>query len=1039
MRAVKIRQLLLLIVRTLLVMALVLAFARPAMKGYLGSFFGSSHANTSMIFLIDNSASMSRSDDHGELLKQAKDAASDIVKVLEDGDDVTIIPLASMGRGAEYHPVHTKRDVLAAINDVRIADRPALLSDGLRMASSVLSSSHNVNKEVYLLSDDQARNLRDENDVSSVQSDSNHASKLFDASTKLFTITLGNGEHITGRNLSLDSLRPVTTVFEPGRPIQFEAWIRNTTAYPAQNVVLSLFYNNDRVAQKTIPSIAGSESQHITLDGPARGSGMVEIRTELEPDALPFDNRRFAVINVPISRRIGIFAQNPSDVTFIKLALDQTLSGVQGSVPFVTELKPLEELRSLSSDGHYDGVFVELGPQALNESDLAGLKEFVSTGHGVAIFLMPGIDPNTVNHDLVTLALPDIIRKEGVPNDATHYLGFSRLEFSHPFFAGMFEPMPNNSAQLQGISSPKIFESYALAANAGLPLIKLSNGSAFLVESKVGKGDILLYNIPPTLAFTDFPRKSIFLPLIRRTAAYASAVESSQAEQNKEFVTTEPFNVPLPDLAGAQAGATVLIQAPDGTSSRAPIAISPDAKPQLRFDDARVAGNYTVFRDAAAQEPVGGFAVNIQSDESDLRAASLIEMKQYLAARMYSTKPSIIRLVAGDKDLSKTVEQSRYGVELWQSFLWAALILALIELLIAREARGKASIAKTVSVAALFFAMIVNIPTSSAQKLPDGNANRPLTRPEVSRVPILPSVTDPGIKTFDNPHWLFVNRDIIVDHKPGLPQDRHELYLFIPGTHVKDTPRGSGPSSFCKLAADLGYHVIVLSYPDEVPASVCRNDNDPNSFEAFRLAIIQGGSSDHITVERPESIENRLIKLLHYVEKIRPREHWGQFLNSDGSIKWESIAVGGHSQGGGHALLIGIKHRVTRVICTGSPKDFNHNRNAPPAFYAKKSATPKDHFFAFNHSQDFVGGTSPEQLLKNLDALGLDAFGQPANVDAEPFPYHHARILTTSFPTVDVTGPQSGGSIIAHSSTLDPQNADRWRQVWEYMLTETTP
>ncbi len=690
MRAVKIRQLLLLIVRTLLIAALVLAFARPAMKGYLGSFFGSSHANTSMVFLIDNSASMSRSDDHGELLKQSKDAAAEIAKVLEDGDDATIIPLASIGRGAEYHPAHTKRDILAAINDVHSADRPALLSDGLRVASSVLSSSHNVNKEVYLFSDDQARNLRDENGEINSESDSSHASKLFDASTKLFTMTLGNGEHITGQNLSLDSLKPVTTIFEPGRPIQFEAWVRNTTEEPAQNVVLSLFYNGERVAQKTISSIAGNESQHVTLDGPARGSGMVQIRAELEPDALPFDNARFAVINVPVSRRIGIFTQNASDADFIKLALEQSLTSVQTSPPFVTEVRPLEELRSLPPNaGHYDGIMVELGPQALNENDLSGLKEFVTAGHGTAIFLMPGIDINSMDHDLISLALPDIIRKEGDPNNATHYLSFARLEFSHPFFAGMFETTPNNSSSLQGIASPKIFESYSLAANAGLPLIKLSNGSPFLLEARVGKGDILLYNIPPTMAYSDFPQKSIFLPLIRRTAAYASSIQAVQDErQSKELVTTEPFDVQLPALTGEQAGATVLVQAPDGTSSRAPITINADGKPQLRFDDARIAGNYTVFRDAAAQVPVGAFAVNIQSDESDLRAASLTEMKDYLSARMKSTKPLIIRLTPGDKGLDKIIEQSRYGVELWQSFLWVALVLALIELLIAREARS---------------------------------------------------------------------------------------------------------------------------------------------------------------------------------------------------------------------------------------------------------------------------------------------------------------------------------------------------------------
>jgi len=313
-----------------------------------------------------------------------------------------------------------------------------------------------------------------------------------------------------------------------------------------------------------------------------------------------------------------------------------------------------------------------------------------------------------------------------------------------------------------------------------------------------------------------------------------------------------------------------------------------------------------------------------------------------------------------------------------------------------------------------------------------------LAHSEVTTFSILPSATDPTIKTFDNPHWIYVNRDIVVENSTNLPQDRHQLYLFLPGTHEKDTPRGKGPFAFCDVAADLGYHVVVLAYPDEIPASVCNEDKDPKAFEKFRMAIIQGGDTKHISIERSESMENRLIKLLLHLEKIRPREKWGQFLNEDGSIKWEAIAVGGQSQGGGHAALIAIKHRVSRVICTGAPKDYDQRLDKPAAFYSEEPETPKSRFFTFNHHQDYAGGTSPEQLLKNLKALELDAFGKPAEVDAEAFPYHHTRILMTAYPVVSVTGSQSEGSLTAHFSMLNPKNADRWKQVWTYMLTEPT-
>lgn len=202
-------------------------------------------------------------------------------------------------------------------------------------------------------------------------------------------------------------------------------------------------------------------------------------------------------------------------------------------------------------------------------------------------------------------------------------------------------------------------------------------------------------------------------------------------------------------------------------------------------------------------------------------------------------------------------------------------------------------------------------------------------------------------------------------------------------------------------------------------------------------AFIQGGRRK-FSIEPSESIRNRLLKLLHFLKTARPREHWEQFLNDDGTIKWESIAVAGQSQGGGHAALIGIKHRVARVMCFGAPKDYSKSLDAPAAWYGNESATPKGRFFAFNHHQDPKGCT-PEQLLRNLRALGLDAFGSPAEVDTEACPYHHARILYTGYPVVTVTGEESQGARIAHGSAINTKNAERWKQVWTYLLTEPTP
>jgi len=692
MRTVKVRQILLLIIRTLLVVCLVLAFARPALKGYLGGFFGTSHANSTMAFLVDNSASMSRSDEGGELFKQSKEASLQIARLMEDGDEAVVIPLASIQRGKEYTPIHSKAEVLQVLNDIQLVDRPAQLEDGLRVASSTLSKSLNVNKEVYILTDGQARNLRTthlviDSTTKEAKADTSHL-KLFDDRSKLFVVPFGGKEMGRGANLSLDSIKPKTTVFEPGRPIDFDVFVRNTSETPVENAVISLFYNDERVAQRSLNVIEPGKTEQVSIEGAARGSGIISVRAELEQDALPFDNKRYTVVAVPATRHIGLFVQNPSDVTFIQLALGQKLTET-GSLPFSTEVHTLGELRNLPASGNrFDAVIAGIGAEIPSPEDVNGLKSYVAGGHGAAVFLMPNLNIQSFGELAPQLNLPRATSKNGSPTDNSRYVSFSQIDFAHPFFSGLFEESAGNTSSLRGIESPKFYEFYTLEQQKGLTLIRFSNGTPFLTESSLGKGSILLFAAPPTLSFSDFPRKSVFLPVIRRTAAYASSIQAKRDENvQTSYVTTEPFDIELPQLAAEQSGATVLIKAPDGSSERAQVLILEDGRARLHLEQAKVAGNYTVYRDAEGREPIAAFAVNIQSDESDLASATDEEMHSYLLERTSGRKESVVTLTPKQKSFGEAVIRSRFGVELWQTFLWAAAILALLEMIIAREAR----------------------------------------------------------------------------------------------------------------------------------------------------------------------------------------------------------------------------------------------------------------------------------------------------------------------------------------------------------------
>ena len=234
---------------------------------------------------------------------------------------------------------------------------------------------------------------------------------------------------------------------------------------------------------------------------------------------------------------------------------------------------------------------------------------------------------------------------------------------------------------------------------------------------------------------------------------------------------------------------------------------------------------------------------------------------------------------------------------------------------------------------------------------------------EATWVSVKPSETDPQIHRFDTPHWICVNREILLDQRER-GQDRHQLLLFLPGTNG----HGRGAKAFLETAANLGYHCIELMYPDDVAAAeVCRNDPDPKSYQVFRWAVITGGVSPHLTIDRVDSIEHRLLLLLLTLHRKRPREDWGQFMRGN-EIAWDRIAVAGQSQGGGHAGLIGVRHHVARVIMFGAPKDYSRARRQPATWYSEPKATPVEAFFAINHRQDRVG-CSFDEVLQSLHVL----------------------------------------------------------------------
>lgn len=299
------------------------------------------------------------------------------------------------------------------------------------------------------------------------------------------------------------------------------------------------------------------------------------------------------------------------------------------------------------------------------------------------------------------------------------------------------------------------------------------------------------------------------------------------------------------------------------------------------------------------------------------------------------------------------------------------------------------------------------------------------TEPLVPRV-IAPQATDPDIDWIPSVNPLFNHHAWLDLSRPS----NGKLFVFLPG--IGPTPPRPGAYQLVQQeAARLGYHVIGLMYQNNVGPSVCIGGSDSHCFENVRLEMIDGvDHSAFLNVDRANGIDNRLTKLLLYLDAQFPSEGWSQFVHN-GAPKWSKIAVGGHSGGAGQAALIGKIRYVDRVVMIAGPAP-DAESSGDAAAWAFIGETPAAKYFELFHVRDHF---SPA-IVPNVAALNLDRFGEPAKMEIAEPPYRGTHILVTDLE------PRGGYAIPnPHLSTA----VDAWtplgsdgtallRDAWRYML-----
>ncbi|MDP8961089.1 MAG: hypothetical protein M3N32_05675 [Actinomycetota bacterium] len=258
-----------------------------------------------------------------------------------------------------------------------------------------------------------------------------------------------------------------------------------------------------------------------------------------------------------------------------------------------------------------------------------------------------------------------------------------------------------------------------------------------------------------------------------------------------------------------------------------------------------------------------------------------------------------------------------------------------------------------------------------------------------------------------------VGNNVLLSPSPG-STPKNLLVVFLPGTGY--TPGDSG--KYLETAAALGFHTIGLAYVNGTSANrTCRKDRSPDCHGEFRREVIYGKDvSSRVKVKESDSIVDRLHAAL-------TAQGFGQFKTDAGGIDWSKVVVTGHSQGAGHAAVLGIDESVARVVMLAGPNDLL--KISLPSWIKRSSNTDPSLWYGLTAQRDNSFGTQMKAWHEFGLADVVDAAEVPTGAGGEQ------RLVTT----IQADDERDHESVVVDDFLALEDGEARLVTSWRYLLT----
>jgi hypothetical protein len=579
------------------------------------------HLPTTAVVILDDSYSMQRTDGGSRLFDRALAKASDLLDHFERSDDVHLLTASRPSRQLTTSGVTDLGALRALLGEAGCTNRATEFGPPLRQALSILRASSKPNREIYIISDMQ-------------KSGWESLDELMDAGEldiKVLAVDIGAED----ANACVHDI--VFRIPAGTDNLEMQVSFRRFNADSPQGRVAEVFLRNTLLDRAVFSSDGSSlEKKSFSLP-PVEGFLWGEVA--MAEDNLPIDDRRYYAI--PSRKRVVAVV---GDAYYVKTAMSP---GGGGGFRAIEMGQGTVNRASLAGVD----VLVVSDVSRFSPIEVDAISDFVMAGGGLLVFLGGGVDIGAYNRNLLP-RLGDV-RIEGTsPAGGVGFYTIDRLDQGHRIFS-KFKSGSNP------FSDARFYQFMRVREGGGKAIAHFSDGSPAIVEVS---DRVMVITSPPDVGWNDFVLTSQFLPVLHETLLYLS----SKARLSRSYDLGDEILIPNMPAEGEmvlEGPAGVVRHFPEAGGRSVGFAIPSPDQPGIYFLKTE-------------QETLSVFAVNVDPSESDLTKVGIEEAKSKLEGFDFRQAVQV-------DDIGEAVSMLRQGRDLARMFLWAALVLVVLETLLA--------------------------------------------------------------------------------------------------------------------------------------------------------------------------------------------------------------------------------------------------------------------------------------------------------------------------------------------------------------------